>query len=97
MTEPARDGLVARIDAYGASLDAEIRKSGALDRVRRNVLTRRSGDVLAGIHWRRVAAAVLVAGMLGGAVDLALMQQAADSFDVAIIDPLYPLDGADAQ
>jgi hypothetical protein len=97
MTEPGRDTLQSHLDTYRQTLDGEIRKSGSLERVRRNVLMRRSGNFLAGIPWQRVAAAILVAGMLGGAVDLALPQQSVDSIDVAVVDPLYAIDGAGAQ
>jgi hypothetical protein len=97
MTEPGRDNLQFHLDTYRAALDAEIRKSGSLERVRRNVLMRRSGSFLADIPWQRVAAAILVAGMLGAAVDLALPPQTVDTFDVAAVDPLYALDGADQQ
>ncbi len=92
------DGLHRRLAAYAAAIDAEIARSGALARVRRNVLQRRPAGVFLDISWRRIAAAILVAGMLGGAVDLMLPdRQAADSFDVAIVDPLYALDGTDGQ
>ena len=93
MTELPRYDLQSRLAGYGAALDADIARSGAADRVRRNVLRHRA--TLAGISWQRVAAAVLVAGMLGGAVDFVFSERAADPFDVALVDPLYGLEGAD--
>jgi hypothetical protein len=75
------------------ALDREIARSGALERVRDNVMLRRSVDPLQGLHWQRIAAAVLIAGMLGGAVDLLLPEQIVDPVDVA----LYDLDRSDAQ
>jgi hypothetical protein len=91
------DGLHRRLAAYAAAVDAEIQRSGALGRVRRNVLQRRPAGIFLDISWRRIAAAILVAGMLGGAIDLMLPDRQADSFDVAIVDPLYALDGTDGQ
>jgi len=71
-----------------ARLDREIAQAGSVERVRRHVLSRRLADPLAGIAWRRVAAAVLVAGMLGGAVDLLLFGGDTDATEVAIFfDP----------
>ncbi len=97
MAEPRRGSFPLGLEGYRADLDAEIRRSGSLERVRRNVLLRRSGNFLAGISWQRIAAAVLVAGMLGGAVGLVLPQpQPTDTFDVAAVDPLYAVDGTDA-
>ncbi len=89
--------LDVRLAAHRDALDTEITRGGALDRVRRGVLRRRPSDLLAGIPWRRVAAAVVVASIVGGALDLALPDQAPDSFDVAFVDPLLDLDGADGQ
>ena len=84
--------LDRRLAEHSAALDAEIEHAGALDRVRRFVLARRPADLAAGIPWERVAAAFVVAVMLGGALDLALPQQQPETFDVAIVDPLSVLD-----
>lgn len=72
-------------------LDSEIARSGAPDRVRDSVLARTSTDTLIGLPWQRIAAAVLVAGMLGVAVDLLLPERPADPVDVAIVD-IYDMD-----
>jgi hypothetical protein len=78
-------------------LDAEIAGSGALARIRDNMLRHASVDPLAGLHWQRIAAAVLIAGMLGGAIDLILPESRADPVEVAIIDPLYDYDQPEAR
>jgi hypothetical protein len=89
-----RDDLDLRFAAYRAELDAEIAEHGSLDRVRRAVRAERA---YAGIPWSRIAAAVLLAGMLGGTFDFLLPDRGADgfgidSFDVAAVDPLYAFD-----
>ena len=79
------------------SLDAEIARSGAVSRIRKNVLARLPADPLAGMRWRSVAAAMLIAGMVGGVVDLVLPEPAAEAPDVAMLYPLDGLDEADIQ
>jgi hypothetical protein len=71
--------------------DAEIARSGAVDRVRDIVLARRSTDSFFDLHWQGIAAAVLIAVMLGGAVGLLLPERRVDPVDVAIVD-LYDMD-----
>jgi hypothetical protein len=73
-------------------LDAEIARSGALARLGRLAAHRASAGLLADISWRRVAAAVLVAGMLGGVLDLMLPSPPADPIEMALVDPLASLD-----
>ena len=68
-------------------LDREIADAHTIARLRRRLLRRTAGP-LAGMNWRRIAAAVLVAGMLGGALDLVLPDASADQTDIAILDPL---------
>jgi hypothetical protein len=85
------------MNLHRAALDAEIVGSGALERVRENVLARHSGNPLAGLPWQRIAAAVLVAGMLGGAVDLLMPDRSAETVDVAIADALYVIDQPDSR
>ncbi|MGH6925059.1 MAG: hypothetical protein ACRED5_15100 [Propylenella sp.] len=94
MTEPRRgeEALARLIAEHRGALDAEVARSGALPRVRDNVLMRSSYDPLQGLSWRRVAAAVLVAGMLGGAIDLVLPERAPDTADVAIVGVLEDFD-----
>jgi hypothetical protein len=70
-----------------ARLDREIAQAGSVGRVRRHLLSRRLADPLGGIAWGRVAAAMLVAGMLGGSVDLLLFGGDAETTEVAIFDP----------
>lgn len=92
MTERRHDAALDRLFAgEREALDREIARSGAAARVRDTVLARATANPLAGLHWRRIAAAVLVAGMLGCAVDLMLPDRTPDSFDVAIVDPFYDL------
>jgi hypothetical protein len=88
--------LDRRLLAERDSIDQEIARSGALDRVRRAALAGGPSNALAGIRWPRIAAAILVAGVLGGAVDMLLPAAADEPIEVAIGDPLYSL-GADAE
>jgi hypothetical protein len=60
-----------------------------MDRLRSRLLARTKGDPLAGFGWQRLAAAMLVAGMLGGAVDLILPDRPADTGEAAFLGPLY--------
>lgn len=108
----AREALVARPDvrraweservldrtlaAHRNAMDQEIAASGAASEIRRRLLSRISTDPLAGIPWRSVAAAMLVAGMLGGAIDLVLPEPL-ELTDMAMLDPLDTLDGADTR
>jgi len=93
MTEIDRHSELHRLLAGERdALDREIARSGALVRIRGNVLRRATADPLAGLHWRRIAAAVLIAGMLGCAVDLLLPARAPDPVDVAIVDTPYEFD-----
>ncbi len=93
MSDRAHSGGLDRLIAeHRAALDAEIAGSGALLRVREGVLMRAPGDPLDGLQWRRVAAAVLVAGMLGGAVDYLRPESVAEPVGVAAVDVLYDLD-----
>ena len=70
-----------------ARLDRDIVQAGSVARVRGRILARRLANPLGGIAWGRVAAAMLVAVMLGGAVDLLLLGGDADTTEVAIFDP----------
>jgi hypothetical protein len=80
--------------------DEAIRAAGALARVRRGTLAHAAADPLArlrskrrvadnpfaGLRWQRIAAGMIVAGLLGGATDLFLPE--ADAPDVVMLDPL---------
>jgi hypothetical protein len=72
-------------------LDREIAQSGAALRIRRHLVSSLPGDPLAGLPWASVAAAVLVAGMLGGALDLVLPEPP-EQVDLTLLDPLEAVD-----
>ena len=73
-------------------LEAEVARSGALARLGRLAARRASGGMLGDISWRRVAAAVIFAGVLGGALDLMLPSPPAEPIEMALVDPLDSLD-----
>lgn len=76
-----------------AELDAEIVRSGVLARLGRLPERYSPAGFVATIAWRRVAAGVLVAGVLGGALDyLVLPQSPSESIDLALVDPLDGFD-----
>jgi hypothetical protein len=90
--EEERD-LDRRLAAGRDEIDAEIARSGALARLGRLSERHAPAGFLAGIPWGRVAAGVLIAGMLGGALDyLVLPQSAAEPIDLALVDPLDTFD-----
>jgi hypothetical protein len=84
--------LDRRLATERNALDQEIARSGALARLRGLPGRRNTADALAGISWRRVAAGVLFAGMLGGALDLMLPSPPADPVEIALVDPLAGFD-----
>ncbi len=106
--QAAREALVARSDvrraweservldrglaAHRDAMDREIARLEAVSRIRRRLLSQLPIDPLAGIAWRSVAAAMLIAGMMGGVIDLVL-PDLLEPTDIAMIDPLD--DGAD--
>jgi hypothetical protein len=90
--EPDRD-VERMLVAERASIDGEVMRSGAAARVRSRLLKRVGSDSMAALPWRAIAAAVLVAGMLGSAFDLVLPDNA-ETQDVAMLDPLDAVDGA---
>jgi hypothetical protein len=79
--------LDRRIAEECARLDDEIARQGAVERVKRRLGGALRADPFADIGWRRIAAAVLIAGMLGGALDL-LMPHASEAPEAAI-ETLY--------
>jgi len=90
---PLDRALAAERDA----LDAEITRSGAVARLGRLAARRSSAGFLVDIPWRRVAAGVIVAGMLGSGLDLVLPGPVSDPIEVALLDPLDAADGADVR
>jgi hypothetical protein len=72
---------------YRAALEREIAEAHTIARLKGRLIGNLAGP-LAGMDWRRIAAAVLIAGMLGGALDLMLPDTSADQTDIAILDPL---------
>ena len=72
---------------HRAALDREIADAHTIASLKRHLIGDLAGP-LAGMDWRRIAAAVLVAGTLGGALDLMLPDASADQTDIAILDPL---------
>jgi len=75
--------IVARRDR----LDREIAGAGSVARLKLE-LAQYAAAPLGAFDWRRLAAAVVLAGMLGGAVDLMLPEPTADQAEIAILDPL---------
>lgn len=90
MSDPHRD-LDRLLMEHREALDREIARAGAAKRVRDRAM-RRASDPLADLPWQRIAAAVLVAGMLGGAVDLLLPEQSADPAEVTMVSALDEFD-----
>jgi hypothetical protein len=86
----------AKLMAERDGLDATLAAGGAAERVKRRTLAA-VRPPLAGLDWRRIAAAMLVAAMLGGAMDLALVEPAPDEAEIVMLDPLTGLDGAGMQ
>lgn len=88
--------LDRRLTTFRGELDRDVAQSGGAGRVRRTVLARVPGP-LAAFGWQRIAAAVLVAGMLGGVMDLFLAAELPDSAEVVMLDPLYGLADTELQ
>ena len=85
-----------RLAQHRSELDGAIAESGAVERVSRRVLAQAPSPWI-GVGWQKVAAAVLLAGMLGGAVDLFLAEQAPEAADIVLLDPLYGLAEAELE
>jgi hypothetical protein len=92
MAEERQDTIAMRLAAYREALDAAIAEAGSVDRLKRKLVGLRRRDPLFDIAWRRVAAAVVVATIAGGAVGLALPDRNVDTVEVATLDPLSALD-----
>jgi hypothetical protein len=69
------------------ALDRDIASDRTVARLQRRLVRDFAGR-LAGMDWRRIAAAVVIAGMLGGALDLMLPDTRSDQTEIAILDPL---------
>ncbi len=79
-------------------IDDAIGRSGAVGRVRKAALARLPPSRLGRIGFGRIAAAMLVAAILGGAMDLILAGQEGETADVALVDPvLYGLEPTEIQ
>jgi len=74
-------------------MDAAIARSGAVSRIAARLP--RLAHPLSGFHWRSVAAAMVVAAMLGGALDLALVDRSVEPPEAELLDPLAALYDAD--
>ena len=79
------------------AFDREFQGSPSLARIRVGTMRRLPKRTLGRVGWQRVAAAVLMAGMLGSAMDLFLGQPVADPVEIAMLDPLYSLDESEPQ
>jgi hypothetical protein len=91
MTERGLDILDRAMLEFCAELDREIAGSGAAFRVRSRTLAR-VVDPIERMPWRRIAAAALLAGMLGAAFDLALPERDTHPPEVGLVDPLAGMD-----
>ena len=80
-----------------AELDGEIARAGAVERVAARRSARLAAGPLAGMRWRRIAAAVLIAGMLGGAIDLMLAERGRADRPRWRMSIRSPLDETDVQ
>jgi hypothetical protein len=79
-------------------LEDAIGRSGAVGRVRHAALARLPGSPFGRIGLGRIAAATLLAAILGGAMDLLLVGQEGETADVALVDPvLYGLEPTEIQ
>lgn len=81
----AEKRLDAALAAYGAEIDRAVAADGAVKRLRDSVLRRIPRRRT--LSLPRIAAAVLVASLLGGAVDVLFMPRA-DEPEIVLADPL---------
>lgn len=88
--------IESAVHALRGEIDDEIARFGSCARVRQRALARLRTHPYAGMDWRKIAAAVLVAGMLGGAFDVLLLQPESAPADFVMVDPvLYGLEAAE--
>ena len=70
------------------SLDEDMRRTGALERVRADALRKIAARPFAGLKWQRVAAAIVLAGVLGGAMDMVLVEPESEPVEIVALDLL---------
>src|SRR5687767_12502338 len=78
--------------AHRAELDRALPTAQAVERLRRRTLSQLPAVAFADMHWQGIAAAMLVAGMLGGAMDVFLTERQAPAADAVVLDPLFSLE-----
>ena len=93
--EKERD-LDRALQQHASAIDGAIAASGSVERIRARALSRLPAP-LAGLAWQRIAAAMLVAAMLGGMLDLVLAAAPGEAPDVVMLDPLEGLTEAELQ
>ena len=86
-------GLDRQFQELRDLLDRQILQANAIARVRDGVLQATAAP-LAGFDWRRLAAGLIFAVVLGGAADLMLPDSASEPSEIAILDPLDLESGA---
>lgn len=89
--ERERD-LDRMLSVWRGDVDAAVAAGGAARRVRDGALAALPAAGSIGVGWSRMAAAMLVACVLGGAVDLVLPERAAEIADATALDPVLALD-----
>jgi hypothetical protein len=95
--ERERD-LDRAMTAARGEIDAAIGGAGAVERLREATLARLPRPRIGTAAWRGIAAAMLVAGVLGGALELIATEQAGETADIAVVDPvLYGLEPTETQ
>ena len=74
----------------------DLEASGALERVRRRALARVPVQV-SRLGWHRIAAAMLLAGALGGVMDVYFARPLTGTADLVMLDPVYGLSDTEMQ
>jgi len=88
----AERNLDRALAAHRGGVDREIEGSGAAERIARRMRGRFAAAAFGGLAWQKMAAAMLVAGALGGAMDLIVSDQAAEASEFVALDPFLSLD-----
>jgi hypothetical protein len=90
--------LDAALGGFRDEIAETVARSGAAERIRTRTLRLIPADPLAGIRWQRIAAAVLLAGLLGAAMDLVFVEPEAPASEIVVaIDPLDTGSGVEIQ